>query len=1057
MNTLDERDNNLGAVNYEPLLKVITDMVKKSSSLFQATPTTLTIAADALALDTVRTFHDSSTKPLFENTFGTRVASVNFADVTTRKTFRTQIEQLREQLITKLNDELSSATSGMTIQNYVASLITPLNAFKPAPSITSGNGTSSSPRATTDNTRSMLRRGLFYAFERQHLREQRLHLRAREKGQHPRLKGHKVTISIKNLRDFDTQLVNDISRHVIDMCSDASSEELENTRAVLEQRIHDPASDLGKLKTIMSQQSLGRLQKEAKLRYLDFLYDGIRRGKDKEDTSLKLLHTMIQRLRQLDAYFNDPNKEDRYYTVHYAGVTVNYRDLFARADAFDMLPIISEIEGSLGETSNKHDGEQHFISGIKLKLNGPVQAYHTASVFNYYLNLLDPQSKEHQERLTNSLYNKDRFVEKVLKIMLLYYFVLFRLDDEQYNPVERLELGALPKLQGNDEQEKQNILRSVKESLTRPFSAKTQQKSGKASVQEQISMVKKLLIDYLKNDTTGPTKREYPLHLELEHGILEQDPSSILLERKFFQDVLNTYGTEALKYLAIKDADASGSGFCTLPVSILFEPLYYFVDDEPVRSFDMEYALDGFDTLPVLFVPNQQQSEQICAQFYKDHKRLIFLYQPVLRFPSDDPRAFVYRFTFLLLSYICIKLLADSQPRSTPEQKKKLFLPLVRLHTVSNVEKNDISQEGSVLRSLSKVLAHMLAEEYASSAQGFALADLNSSFKRSNGLSSLYSVLPKKFSFTEPSSVPSRLPKLAAIVVSSRKTDWNSHVNDYGATIFGEVIGMERQADGSICIEPLTTFSHQQTSDTLYTVPTAVSDEIMKCYEHGYQHFLYIAKAPYSSTLHITNAQDSEELFFMSKEIIQKLMQLKDDIRIYPLFCDKYYVINLHSGSAGTPPPSLYVDDTRELTSLVTDPNQSSVVFFNLFNGVTVGRDQKVYNGVISYATLVNMYDNITYDRAIRTDLLDGTQAGSCKREILEYLTLLHFSRYEKEKAISFKLEPYRAIIGDDSVGSLAQFPHIMSVVRFNALAFLTAVRGVLNIQQGLSSAPRHS
>ena len=185
----------------------------------------------------------------------------------------------------------------------------------------------------------------------------------------------------------------------------------------------------------------------------------------------------------------------------------------------------------------------------------------------------------------------------------------------------------------------------------------------------------------------------------------------------------------------------------------------------------------------------------------------------------------------------------------------------------------------------------------------------------------------------------------------------------------------------------------------------------------------------------------------MSKDIIQALMQGRSDIFLYPLYCDKYYVVNLKKEAAKTRPPSLYVDDVKDLTSLMNDPCQSSVVFFNLFNGITVGK--RVYNGVISYATLVNVYDDITYDQYIRTNLLDGSQEGSLKREILELLTFLHFSRYEKDpgskRAITFKLDPYRNIIGDESVGSRSLFTHTISYVKFNALAFLTEVRGVLN------------
>src|SRR5260221_12478810 len=154
----------------------------------------------------------------------------------------------------------------------------------------------------------------------------------------------------------------------------------------------------------------------------------------------------------------------------------------------------------------------------------------------------------------------------------------------------------------------------------------------------------------------------------------------------------------------------------------------------------------------------------------------------------------------------------------------------------------------------------------------------------------------------------------------------------------------------------------------MYRVPTAISDEVEQCYRKGYRHFLYIARAPYSSMLHITRHDEDEELFFMSKDIIQALMRGRSDIKIYPLYCHKYFVVNLRRGQKT---PTLYVDDTADLTSLVTDPHQSSVVFFNLLNGITVSK-YSLYNVVVSYAKMINIYATITYDHYIRANFLNG-------------------------------------------------------------------------------------
>ncbi len=128
----------------------------------------------------------------------------------------------------------------------------------------------------------------------------------------------------------------------------------------------------------------------------------------------------------------------------------------------------------------------------------------------------------------------------------------------------------------------------------------------------------------------------------------------------------------------------------------------------------------------------------------------------------------------------------------------------------------------------------------------------------------------------------------------------------------------------------------------------------------------------------------------------------------------------------------------------MNDPSKRSLVFFNLFSGASVRA--QVYNGVMSYATLMNVYENDpTYDQYIWSDILGRSIPGSLKTELLDFLTLLHFARYEKPRDFGFKLDPYKRIIGDTSIGKVSIFPNMKGSVRFNALAFLTLVRAVLH------------
>jgi len=382
------------------------------------------------------------------------------------------------------------------------------------------------------------------------------------------------------------------------------------------------------------------------------------------------------------------------------------------------------------------------------------------------------------------------------------------------------------------------------------------------------------------------------------------------------------------------------------------------------------------------------------------------------------------------LPYTCLRVLLDYA-------KSRLFIPILRLH-LSN--KQDDAPIETFMVSLSKVLSHLLNEDHRSNAQGVDIRNLT--YKVPNVLSSLYSVLPKKFRFTSTSDSP-QLDKLAIVIVSSRESDARRGSEQKISNLMGEVVGVRRLEDGAVRLQLLKTFSENYDHQKMFREPTVVIDEVGKLYRMGYRHFLYIAKAPYSSTLHMTQSEDDDELFFMSRDVISALKADYDDIKIYPMFFDKYYVVKLEKLGVS----SLYIQDTMDLTSLVSDPSKQSVVFFNLFNGMKVGPDEeRNYRGVISYATLLNIYKGILDDEDIRTGLIYDTPL---KNDILQYLTLFHFSRYEKSREISLKLDPYENLIGDDSVGKLSLFNHMRGKVNFNSLAFLTEVRKVLNVPSG--------
>jgi hypothetical protein len=1025
MSTLEEGIDNLTTVQYKDLLELIAQTLGKNERLISIPSSTIVFDIDRIAQD-VATQIAASNKYPFANRDGTTYASIHLPDIAKKEAFSDQVELVVYEIQKSLQAKLGSRSIG----EYATSLLKPVSDF-------SGEAA-----------------GLHYPLGKAAtIEKQRLHLSPKKTGDVPWLKGHKLTLHVKDIKAFDTQLISGICSY-IEHQNVCDEEEVEETREVLEAMAKKAYSPFSRLRAIVIKESLARIQREAKVKYLHYLYRGIGEWKAAgKEEGMKLLGNLIRRLRMLDAYIRQ-EKDDASYKVTYQDNIFNYRDLFSRADAFDMLPIITEVEGFLGESTNREQGAKTFVSGLKLKLNGQVQVHggKGKSAYEYYLALLNSDSQEYRDREADAR-SSLRFQEKVLKVVLLYYFVFVEMTDASFQPAESFETEILNVLRTGTEAEKRAALQAL------------QRKIDVQLVKDNIRKLKELLVSFLDHQSIGPAPWEETLVLSLKESVLVKNVDSMVTHNIFFQEGFDSNGgLDALKYIAVEAASTSKGAICKLPLSMIFEPMYYYSADDDAEKFTMAYETEGVQVLPIFLAPIDGVYRQKYSEIFRNTNLVVFYYRHRPEVLIDSARAFIHRFTYMLLAYVFLKMLADSM---TSVDKRKLFFPIICLHAVEKAvdEQSKQIDDEMFMHYLSKILAHMLAEDYASNSQGFHLSTVQQrgqqAYKLQNALNSLYSALPRRFRLNgaspSPASTaaatstlaPRQLEKLAIIMVSSRKCDVNFKVPDYyKATVFGEVVGIERLSGGDVRVGMLSTFSINQTSEHMYTRPEAIIEQVKTCYAKGYRHFVYVAHAPYSSTLHISDAGSDEELFFMNKDIIQAVREVDDAIRIYPVFCDKYYVVNRRRHTRKPlQVDSLYIDDIGELSKLVVDPSKRSLVFFNLFNGASVTK--QVYNGVMSYATLINVYhDDPTYDQYIWSDILGEHTYQSLKTDILDFITLLHFSRYEKPRDQGFKLDPYKRIIGDNSVGKIAILPHMNGKVHFNALAFLTLVRAVLNTKR---------
>ncbi|WP_017716990.1 hypothetical protein [Kamptonema formosum] len=1002
MNILQQGDGDLVAVNYSDLLdKILRALRNHNPFRISGDRRKLLVDIDELAASLATSAQVQN--PL-ESSQSVRSASVNFSRGF-REVFPGKVREIRECLREKLESALGETGS---IQELVAGLITrDLQSFP---------------------TRKPDQLGLAYDFGKRYdnLVKQKLSLEFDRPGGESLLKFHKLTIAVRNIDEFQENLKRGLENYIEQEVPWESEEDRADLYSALDRLEIAEFSEFYQLQEIVDTETLGKLKKEAEITYLEYLRDSI----ETQDTAgLIYLRDLIRRLRLIEEYIS-ADRPDGHYEVSYAGATVNYKDAFSRAEALDSLPIIPIVGGYLGENTDRSGGEIQFVFGLKLKLAGKVQALGGDEVFDYNLDIINPDSKKHQEEIGDSS-KQESFAKRVLRRVLLYFFVFASRSnplDPNYSPDSELEYDpiagfekVLPVLRGDNEEAKKKLFRGI----VRGF--------NEYNVRHKISRLKELLKNFLERQTILAT-RTYPIQIAVRKGILNP-PGEIdsMINGAFLREVLGRNPKECLRYISIGGAHVDEGALCQLPASITIEDIRYFPAEER-EKFSWEYDIKGVSALAVAWVPKQDPCWEKYTKNLQHHKLILFPYDN-RHLNENNPnrldisQAFVYQFTWVVLALICLNLLLENAPDN-------LFVPMLRLH--EGDDNNPFPVE-KFLANLSKGLSHLLNEKCRCSSQGFRVKNLKG-YTIANGLSSLYSVLPKKFRFVD--EFPT-LEKLAIIIVSSVESDARTgsrNRNSRISNLLGEVVSVTRQADGTVRLEILKTFSDNYPNWRIYRDAPVLINTVDNLYREGYRHFLYIAQAPYSSTLHITRSQGEEELYFMSPKLIKELKGERQDIKIYPVFFDKYYVINKERRERRA--KSLYVTDTEQLTSVSRDPQQQAVVFFNLFNGITVGSsEERFYNGVVSYATLVNIYEGILDDMDIRRGLLEDTPL---KADLLQYLTLFHFSRFEKNSNISLKLDPYENIIGDDSFGKLSIFNHMRGEIEFNALAFMTEIKKAL-------------
>ncbi|GER82850.1 hypothetical protein KTAU_14870 [Thermogemmatispora aurantia] len=1084
MSTLRERQHQLASVNYSQLLATIGKQLQRlqqEKRLVGTEGAILQLGKHRLSfnIDHIAQAVASQVKELahpFENSYGTSYASVYFAEDKARSKFSSDLEQyilqpLRQAFndLCRLHRQTPEQCASSLFQALSRFSIKRFEKFDPR-----------KPLETINNLRYPLGQPSL-------VRRRRLHFQ-KQPGtkERTRLKGHKLTIDVQRIDALRENIIAGIQAHLETYRENkqAEEDELKEAAAILRQTEGPVADQINTLCETITNEVLARIQRTARLHYLAYIRESLisdPKASQEELQAARLLQTLIERLRQLESYLQ--RHPDSHYLVSYGALPtqqrLNLRDLFSRADAFDPLPIFGEVAGQLGEIIYEQQGLKRFIHGLRLKLNGKVHVHggEGEPSFSFHLALLQPGNpafaRRRQEAESNG--TLEAFYTRIIRVAVLYFFAFKRWEDPTYQPEHDFEQELLPILRAGSQEEKEAALQRLAAELEPP---EAQDQGSNKSTLALLQQLRTVLIASLTKPSHQARTYRTDLVVSLSTGVLARDPEKIFCHHHFFSPELSFQEErrrELLKYITIEGASLSSNVLCKLDVSLQIEPLYFLkgeeASEETIGSYQMSHDLGQLQALPVILVPAVADKQEtvlmrgLIRRRFGDLRHIALGYGYHYKGQAvHSEAAFVYRFTYLLLAYLFIKLVVDSATAIEPDQR---FIPLICIH----VEKEEAGQEHyndeSVLHGITKVLEHLLGADYLTSSQGLHRKTLEASDQTSyhmlrSALCSLYAALPHRFkpqaasATTASNADPAqqgRLDKVAILVVSSRKCDYNTQArDDYLATIYGEVLGLERQGN-DLVLRRLRTFADNHPSESMHTRPDIIIEQARYCAQQGYRHLLYVAHAPYSRTLGLTKG-GARELFFMSQDIIQAMREVGADFRVYPIFCDLYYVLDLERSSAKQDQESLYIDELRELADVVNDPSKRTVMFLNLYTGYSIPAgapeaQERVYNGVMAYSTVTHVYDqDPTYEQYIWSDLLAPDQPGTTKHSLIEAITLLHFMRFERPSNPMMKLDPYKRIIGDRSIGAQAIIPHMKGQCRFNMLAFLTHVRSVLRSRE---------
>jgi len=380
--TFEENSDPLAKLDYNPLLDSILEELKKNNIFrFSEDKNRLLISAYKIAYEIATKKENLPANPLTQ-TVGIRAATVNFSSETE---FYSKIQAIRDELKMQLDTVAGENQTKACVEN----LCTQLSQFNSDKAALPFNY----PFNTT------------HTFRSQRLTIENSLAETRRNGTQSVIKAHHLNVRFEGLLQFDEKLSASLKAYIDTIASPNSQdwEELNDLLANISNQDKEKPSEITELRKIVDTESLPRLLRDVKIDYLEYLRNECAKTNLSKTNALgfECLETLIARLKAFSNYINNPELDGLHYEVSYLKETLDLRTAFSQANAFDMLPIIPDYEGVIGESIDKDRGIKEFNLGLRLKLNGAVNAYNEDSALDYYMTEIDPKNQNLTPYMTN--------------------------------------------------------------------------------------------------------------------------------------------------------------------------------------------------------------------------------------------------------------------------------------------------------------------------------------------------------------------------------------------------------------------------------------------------------------------------------------------------------------------------------------------------------------------------------------------------------------------------------------------------------------------------------